>query len=331
MTDYLSPELLGIPFDQYQRYRLVAEVLDRLRTAGEKFLLLEVGGHPGLSRKFLEDDQVIVADMLSAGHSLDMIAGAEALPFPDRSFSAVLAVDVLEHIVPEERKQALAEMARISQDLLLLAAPFAYGLARSAEKMVFDFIKEWLGYEHKYLKEHLTHPAPDLVETESELVSLGFDTVVIPNGQIERWLLMMLGYYYFDGIPSAIELRRELTSFYNRNFFWSDLAEPAYRHLLVCTRQRLRQKPGALEDILSRKQQYPEPDYERFRLWLQLFMQGETRRLLEIKDDLESRLAEKELALSHQQKYITELENFNNRVKANIFYKIYRALFKGRQ
>jgi len=79
MTDYLSPELLGIPFDQYQRYRLVAEVLDRLRTAGEKFLLLEVGGHPGLSRKFLEDDQVIVADMLSAGHSLDMIAGAEAL------------------------------------------------------------------------------------------------------------------------------------------------------------------------------------------------------------------------------------------------------------
>jgi len=331
MTDYLRPELLAVAFDQYQRCRLVAEVLARLRAPGEKFLVLEVGGHPGLSRKFLEADQVIIADMLSAGHSLDMIASAEALPFPDHSFDAVLAVDVLEHILPEERKQALQEMARVSQELLIVAAPFAYALARSAEKMVFDFIKEWLGYEHNYLKEHLTHPAPDLVETESELVSLGFDTVIVPNGQIERWLLMMLGYYYFDGIPSATELRRELTTFYNRNFFWSDVAEPAYRHLIAGSRHKLREKPGALDDILAKKQQHPEPDYERFSLWLQLFMQGETRRLLEKIDDLNFQLSEKELEISHQQKYIAELEDFHNKVKATIPYQIYRALFKGKR
>ena len=223
-----------------------------------------------------------------------MMSSAEALPFPDHSFPAVLAVDVLEHIIPEHRAKAIQEIARVTQDILILAAPFAYSLSRAAEKLVYDFIKEWLGYEHKFLKDHLENPAPDMVETESLLVSLGFDTVIIPNGQLERWLVMMLGYYYFDGFPNAMELRRELTSFYNRNFFWTDVAEPAYRHVIVATRKSLREKPSALKDIINKEMKYPKPDYERMRLWLQLFMQGETRRLTEKVSALELQLAEKD-------------------------------------
>jgi len=328
MTDYLNPELCSLPFDLYQRYRLAAEALDRLRVPDETFEVLEVGGHPGYSRKFLAQDRIIVTDILSSGNDLDMVSSAESLPFPDHSFPVTLAVDVLEHVAPDQRAEAVSEMARVSSEAVLIAAPFEYGLARSAEKLVFDFIKEWLGYEHKYLKEHLEHPAPGLVETESELVRLGFDTVVIPNGALERWLVMMLGYYYFDGFSGAMELRKEISAFYNANFFWMDVAEPAYRHLIVASRKRLREKPGALDDITSRKQQLPEPDYERFRLWLQFFMMGETRRLLDRIRELKARLAEKETETEHQKKYIAELEQFHKKVKATIPYKLYQSLFK---
>jgi len=271
---------------------------------------------------------VIVADLLTTGHGLDLMASAESLPYPDRAFPAVIAVDVLEHIAPELRKPSIEEIVRVSSDLVLIAAPFEYALARSAEKLVFDFIKEWLGYEHNYLKEHLENPAPGLVETESELVRLGFDTVVLPNGLLERWLLMMFAYYYYDGFPSAMELRREITEFYNQNYFWQDLAEPAYRHLIVASRNSLRQKPGALDDLVSKKQQLPEPDYQRFQLWLELFRLGQNKRMILKLGELESQLNDKDNAIAHQQAYIAELEDFHKKVKGTLVYKIYETLFK---
>lgn len=328
MSKYLEPGLLGLAFDLYQRYRLVAEALDRLRPPGKKLEVLEVGGHPGFCRKFLGSDSVVVADIISAGNDLDLVASAENLPYPDRAFPVVIAVDVLEHISPERRKPSLEEIARVSSDLVLIAAPFDYALARDAEKLVFDFIKEWLGYEHNYLKEHLENPAPGLVETESELVRLGFDTVVLPNGLLERWVLMMFGYYYYDGFPDAMELRRGITEFYNQNYFWQDLAEPAYRHLIVASRESLREKPGALDDLVAKKQNLPAPDFERFRAWLELFRLGQNKRLLLKLDELEVRLKEKDNALAHLQAYIAELEDFHKKVKSSPAYKIYEKLLK---
>jgi len=328
MSNYLDPGLLGLAFDLYQRYRLVAEALDRLRVPGQNFNILEVGGHPGFSRKFLEGDQVIVADLINSGNELDLMASCQGLPYPDRAFPVVIAVDVLEHLSPEHRKASIEEIARVSSDLVMVAAPFEYALARSAEKLIFDFIKEWLGYEHNYLKEHLENPAPNLVETESELVRLGFDTVVLPNGLLERWLLMMFAYYYYDGFPSAMELRREITEFYNRNYFWQDLAEPAYRHLIVASRNSLRQRPGALDDLVAKKQQLPEPDYKRFQLWLELFRLGQNKRMILKLAELENQLKEKDDAIAHQQAYIAQLEDFHKKVKGTLVYKIYETLFK---
>jgi len=328
MSKYHSPELLQYPFDQYQRYRLMAEVLDRLRNPGEIFQILEVGGLRGLARKFMSQDQVMISDLFSEGQSLDLLASAEAIPFPDRSFPVVIAADFLEHLRPDARAAALQEMARASSDLVLISAPFQYALAREAEKMVFDFIRDWLGYEHKYLKEHLQYPTPNLTETESELVKAGFDTIILPNGQIERWLLMMLGYYYFEAFPSALEVRKELSGFYNRHFFFKDLAEPAYRYLIIAGRKRLREKPEALKDLLEKKHIDPEPDYEKLKLWMESFRAGEVRRMFQKISGLEEALKEKDDEIKHLRAYLSELEDFHQRVKASLAYRIYARIFK---
>ncbi len=329
MSKYLDQELLKHPFDQYQRYRLVAEVLDRVRNPGEQFEVLEVGGLRGLARKFLDQDQVMVSDLFSEGESLDILAGAETLPFPDRSFPVVLATDFLEHLRPQARPAAIQEMARTSSEMVLISAPFQYALAREAERMVFDFIKDWLGYEHKYLKEHLEFPAPVLAETEAELVKAGFDTVILPNGQLERWFLMVMAYYYFEAFPSAMAVRRELSQFYNKHWFWKDLAEPAYRYLIVASRKRLREKPEALRDFLEKKQMDPEPEYEKLKLWLESFRAGEARRVLQRISGLEEASKDKDDEIKHLKAYISELEDFHQKVKGSLGYRIYSRLFKG--
>ncbi len=330
MSKFLAPDLLVSPFDKYQRYRLLSEVLDRLRQPEEKFEILEAGGFHGLSRKFLDCDLVVVADLFCGGDSLDLLGNAEVLPFPDRSFPVVMATDFLEHVQPERRAAALSELARTSSELVLISAPFQYALAREAEQMVFDFIQEWLGYEHKFLKEHLQLAAPDLAQTESELVKAGFDTVILPNGQIERWLLMMLAYYFFEAGPSGMEVRKELSRFYNQHYFWEDLAEPAYRHLIVASRTRLREKPDALNDLIARKRVGVEPDYERFRLWLELFKTGELSRAKAKILDLESELKDKDQALEHLRAYVLELEDFHRKVKDSVLYRAYAKIFKGK-
>jgi ubiquinone/menaquinone biosynthesis C-methylase UbiE len=48
-------------------------------------------------------------------------ASAYALPFPDRSFDCVCAIEVLEHL--ERPQEALAELSRVTQRALLLSVP----------------------------------------------------------------------------------------------------------------------------------------------------------------------------------------------------------------
>jgi len=331
MSKYHKPELICLPFDQYQRYRLVAEVLEGLRKPGEKFEVLDVGGHPGLARAFFDQDLVIVSDLISSGNNLEIIGSSTTLPFPDQSFNLVIAVDLLEHILVSERNQALQELTRVSSELVFISAPFDFSLAREAERMVFDFIKEWLGYEHKYLKQHLEIPAPKLFETEAEMIKSGFDTVIFPNGELSRWLLLMLVYYYFEGFPRAIELRKKLSEFYNQHYFFQDLTEPAYRHLIIGSKTRIREMPNALDELLAKRKSESAPDFELLRSTLEIFRTGENRRLLDKIQQLKDELKDKEEQIQHLRNYIEELEDFNKKVKGSIFYKIYQKLLKSKK
>ena len=52
-----------------------------------------------------------------------VVADARALPFPDRSFDVVLALDVLEHIPPGDRPRTLAELVRTARRRVIVAGP----------------------------------------------------------------------------------------------------------------------------------------------------------------------------------------------------------------
>ena len=56
----------SLPFDQYQRYRLVADLIDRVRRPDGELRILDIGGRTGLLRKFLPNDRVDLVDLESS-------------------------------------------------------------------------------------------------------------------------------------------------------------------------------------------------------------------------------------------------------------------------
>ena len=47
---------LSLPFDQYQRYRLVADLINQVRPEGRRLRVLDVGGRTGLLKRFLPSE-----------------------------------------------------------------------------------------------------------------------------------------------------------------------------------------------------------------------------------------------------------------------------------
>jgi hypothetical protein len=106
-----SPDLLTLPFDQFQRYSTVAQVADSLRGYLSKSHLrvLDVGGfhrtHRGQAMvpllDFLPSDLAIVTDLAKFIHPTYVRASGAALPFSSEPFEPVVTCDTPEeHFEP---------------------------------------------------------------------------------------------------------------------------------------------------------------------------------------------------------------------------------------
>lgn len=106
------------------RLAWVASVLHDLPHRGS---LLDVG----CGRRFLIDHAAtdgfgptMGTDVVAALCDQERVfeAWAHKLPFADRSFDVVTMTDVIEHLLPEDEPAALAEMARVARQTVLIAA-----------------------------------------------------------------------------------------------------------------------------------------------------------------------------------------------------------------
>jgi hypothetical protein len=324
----LSADLLELPFDQYQRYRLLAELVQILDEEG-RARILEVGGAPVKIPDFLPGCEITVADQIQDHHAAYVRADAVNLPFADNSFELVASLDTLEHILPERRESFMAELVRISSKLVILAAPFHSGKSRQAEQIIFDFIKAHLGYEHQYFKEHLAHEKPDMLETESYFISQNYHTLILPNGRLDRWLLMMFVYYYLEGNDAYKELNRGLSAFYNQHYYTSDNAEPAYRHFLVASQDAFGDRAERILALADSEPGY-SPDFQAVQSLIELARLEQDKSLRRRIEQLEDLLRTRDEELQGLREHVKRLQDFVSRARATPFYKIYARFFKKR-
>ena len=152
---------LRLPFDQYQRYRIVADIVERLRPLaaadgkGRKPRILGGGGRTALLREFLPKDDVLLVDM-DPSEAVGLVLGdGGALPFRSETFDAVCAFDTLEHVQPDAREAFIEECWRVTSKWVLIAGPYDAPRVREGEKLLQRFLREKLGVDHRYLNEHL--------------------------------------------------------------------------------------------------------------------------------------------------------------------------------
>jgi len=104
------------------------------------------------------------------------------LPFADRQFDCVLALDLLEHLAPADRLRATRELRRVARHRLIVGCPIGPAAERADKSLAAVYRTKGLPLP-EWLAEHLGHGLPQL----SDLLAgaLADDTVqIIPNTAI---------------------------------------------------------------------------------------------------------------------------------------------------
>lgn len=224
---------LELPFDQYQRYRVVADLLSVVRDGANPLVILDVGGRTANLRSFLPKDRVHLVDVDPSDEPGLVLGDGARLPFKDRAFDVVAAFDTLEHVPPAHRDAFVAECARVAKSWIVLAGPYASPAVDESERLLQRFLRDKLGVEHRYLDEHRHNGLPDMAGTRSVLEKAGARTSAIGHGNLERWLPLMCLSLYLDHEPELRGLAKAVFRFYNGELYASDHAEPVYRHAVV--------------------------------------------------------------------------------------------------
>ena len=97
---------------------------------------------------------------------------ARQLPFEDRSIDVAIAIDLLEHIVPDERGVVLAELARVARRRVIVASPVGVGARRADAALARAIAASGQPYPD-WLREHLEYGVPDIADLSGPLSAAG--------------------------------------------------------------------------------------------------------------------------------------------------------------
>ena len=323
MTGKYSSALRGdtleaLPFDQFQRYRVIQAAVRRLR-AGRKnpLRVLDLGGHAYSTdgsrtvlpiRLCLPDDQTFVLDIQACDAPRYVRGSGTGIPFVSESFDVVVTCDTLEHVPVQGRASFVEELLRVSRDYVILIAPFYQEVARLAEEILDQFVSKTLGVVHPALREHLDLGLPGREEMEGYLKRSDLAFVDFPSGYVYSWLTMMIVKHYLFSIPDSLEMHNMIDAFYNGYFAKGDERSPGYRHVFVISK-RGNQKP--LQDIkhdhdaLSKAGGRDESG-DGLRLFHLLMSFLQLKREAGLDRGLQDRIVEKERHIAHLETLVME-------------------------
>ncbi len=202
-----------LSWDRFVRLKASAEAIKKLVSSPAK--LLDAGGYDGALALFLPNYQIDVIDPATTGGSVLNI------PALDRSYDAIVAVDVLEHIEPNSRASALAEFARVAASHIVLNYPCRD--SKEAQELALKLTNNAL------IVDHVRWELPDSDWVLSELAKFGFKGSIVPHTSIAIWL----GQYL------TLNLMVEAAKDLNRHLIANYADEPCSRslyHLVFCGR-----------------------------------------------------------------------------------------------
>lgn len=201
-----------LSWDRYVRLQASADAVTETGCS----TVLDVGGYDGALAFFLPEHAIDLIDPATTGGSI------LNMPVDDLSYDCVVAVDVLEHVPPDDRSQAILELTRVARSHVVLNYPCAN--TKDAQKLVLGLTNNPL------IREHVEWDLPDSDAVLRELESLGFFGIVKPHTNIAIWL----GQYI--AMNCAPEAARALNSYLINHHANEPFSSPLY-HLIVSSRK----------------------------------------------------------------------------------------------
>jgi SAM-dependent methyltransferase len=125
------------------------------------------------------------------------------LPFPDRTFPAVVSADLLEHLAPAARPRAVAEMLRVTKRILIVAAPT--GEAALEQDRYLRSVADDDSSLRGFLDEHLACGLPQGEELVEWVTAAAPDRFARPQVRVGRNANLTVRRLMMRGIVAADE------------------------------------------------------------------------------------------------------------------------------
>ncbi|MBD3267937.1 methyltransferase domain-containing protein, partial [bacterium] len=245
-----------LPFDHYQRYKFLAEILVRMEEKPTS--VLDVGGAYGYFPYFYSSCPAMVVDIVAEEAAYARGYDGQKLPFEDGTFDVVVSIDTVEHLPAGKRESFLRELTRVAEKAVVITGPFQEADVEEAETVLYDFITTQLQSHDRFLEEHRTFSLPKMDEVKPLLSQAGFSLCELPNGYLPRWLGMQLATYALGVTPELAGGRNRLNALYNTHAFESDNKDPSYRRAIIATKDTVSEEQRRRwQSLIQRKN---EPD-----------------------------------------------------------------------
>ena len=233
---------LRISFDQYQRYKLVSDIINKYRLNQDKvFRILEVGaGNEENLKNFLPADHIYLLDKEYPQNyeNIGNYLSGDILKINlTETYDFVVSIDSYEHVPASSREIFIEKLLMPSNIATIIAAPFDTPGVRECEVFANESYKLRHGFEHKWLKEHIQNGLPSLQFTLELIDRFGYNCRSIPNGFLPRWFEMISLILTTERNPEFSKIVAEINEFYNTKFYEYDNQSPAYRQVLVVNKK----------------------------------------------------------------------------------------------
>lgn len=235
----VHPAVDWTSFDRYARYAAIVAVI-RANLGPGRHRVLDAGDSSAWLVGFDGELDVVTVDpttdptRIAGGRPV--VGDGARLPVREASVAAVCSSDALEHIQPPDRGAFLAELARASADLVVVAAPFDTPGVAGVEEFVRRFVVVATGAPQPQLEEHAARVLPDLASSAAALEAEGLHVAVLGNGNLHDWLLAMVLKHQLAWRPELDTIDLALDLLYNRVLAGRNDQPPHYRHVLVARR-----------------------------------------------------------------------------------------------
>ncbi|HEV8131069.1 MAG TPA: class I SAM-dependent methyltransferase [Acidobacteriota bacterium] len=276
-----------LPFDLFERYHAAALLCQRLPKRPDTVLdyggyIGDIGGHWADASDF--GIPAVFTDIRPAD-SPKYVSLAES---GSRRFDMVLALDVLEHISPTDRRKFLERLDGLAARYLIVAGPFASPAIEAAETRVRQTLLQAGAGSHQFLSEHQTNGLPAREEILRWISVNGYAFCEIEGMSAHMWETLQktsLKLAHYQQYRTLEKLNQSI----NVLSLWSSGGEP-YRHFFFISKDRAMapffdlpraKEPAALLAFLEQQPEILSAETIRQRGKL-LFLLNETQKHVQL-------------------------------------------------